>query len=123
MGSADIQAKIKRGLAKAVSKTGSLSSDKIYLVSETRTGGDGVTPPTITSTDILLVNAVFKSYDASMIDTEILTGDRMLVSDNSVAIKQGDKIKEGSKEYVVISVDIKSPTSDRLAYISQVREL
>lgn len=123
MGSADIQAKIKRGLAKAVNKTGSLASDKIYLVSEIRTGGDGVTPPTITSADILLVNAIFKSYDASMIDTEILTGDRMLVSDDSVAIKQGDKIKEGSKEYVVVNVDIKSPTSDRLAYISQVREL
>lgn len=122
MGSANIRAKVQRGLARAVNKTGSSSSDAVYLVSEVRGVGDGVNPPPINESNVLLVNAIFKSYDATMLDTNILAGDRMLVSDHTVEIKQGYTISQGSKKYIVIAVDIKSPTSDVLVYISQLRE-
>ena len=122
MGSSSIQAKIKKGLSRAINKTGSSSSELVYLVSESRVGGDGVTPPTITKANVLLKDAIFKSYDASMLDTNILIGDRMLVSNNDLQIVQGYTISQGSKEYIVIDVDIKAPTSDTLVYISQLRE-
>ena len=51
----------------------------------------------------------------------ILVGDRQLVSNSDVVISQGDTIKQGTKEYTVIGVDVKAPTSDILAYIAQVR--
>ena len=51
----------------------------------------------------------------------ILAGDRRLISNSEVAIKQGDEIKQGRLSYVVVNVDIKAPTSDVLVYISQVR--
>jgi hypothetical protein len=121
MGSANIQAKIKKGLAKAVSKTGSNASELVYLVKEVKTSGDPISPPTITKTDILLKNAIFKSFDKSVISENILTGDRMLVSDNTVEIKQGFTIKQGGVEYIVVDVDIKAPTSDILVYISHLR--
>tara|TARA_R110002096_G_scaffold59922_1_gene149980 strand:+ start:342 stop:713 length:372 start_codon:yes stop_codon:yes gene_type:complete len=121
MGSANIQAKIKRGLSKAVSKTGSATSELVYLVSESTTDGTPLTPGTTTTTNILLPNAIFKEYDAKTVDVNILAGDRSLVCDNVTAIKQGDTIQQGASFYIVIDVDIKAPTSDVLAYIAQVR--
>lgn len=122
MGSLNIQSKIKKGLSKAINKTGSSSSELVYLVSESRVGGDGVTPPAITKSNVLLKDAIFKSYDASMLDTNILAGDRMMVSNSDVEIVQGYTISQGSKKYIVVDVDIKAPTSDTLVYISQLRE-
>ena len=61
MGSANIQAKIRRGLAKAINKTGSDTINKVFLVRETRTGGTPLDAPTITSVDIELVDAIFRS--------------------------------------------------------------
>jgi len=122
MGSANIQAKIKKGLAKAINKTGSSSSELVYLVQKTNSGGN--TPidlPVVVETDVLLKNAIFKSYDKSLLGANIVAGDRELVSDDSVAIKEGDTIKQGTTKYIVISSDIKAPTSDVLVYISQVR--
>lgn len=122
MGSANIQAKIKKGLAKAVNKTGSINSDLVYLVQKTNTGGNTpIDPPVITETNVLLKNAIFKSYDKKLIGANIVAGDRELVSDDSVPIKTGDTIKQGSTKYIVISSDIKAPTSDALVYLSQVR--
>ena len=123
MAAFDIQAKIKKGLARAVNKTGSPTSDLVYLMQQTVSGGD--TPldtPTVTVTPVLLVNAIFKSYEKELIGGNIVAGDRELVSDNAVEIKAGDTIKQGANEFVVIDVDIKAPTSDVLAYISQVRQ-
>ena len=121
MGATNIQAKIRSGLAKAINKTGSTSSELVYLVSEQRTGGTPATPPVIVTTDVLLVDAIFQSFDTENIDGDILSGDRKLVSNSDVVIEQGNTIKQGTKEYIVVSVDIKAPTSDVLAYISQVR--
>lgn len=123
MAAIDIQAKIKKGLARAVNKTGSSASDLVYLMQKTVSGGD--TPldtPTVTVTPVLLVNAIFKSYEKELIGGNIVAGDRELVSDNAVEIKVGDTIKQGANEFLVIDVDIKAPTSDVLAYISQVRQ-
>jgi hypothetical protein len=116
-----IQAKIKKGLAKAVSKTGSASSDLVYLVSKATTSGTPLAPGATTSTNVLLPNAIFKSYDALTVNSNILSGDRQLVCDNVTAIKQGDVIQQGTSFYIVIDIDIKAPTSDVLVYIAQVR--
>lgn len=122
MGSANIQAKIKKGLAKAINKTGSSSSDLVYLITLAITGGD--TPLVAASaveTPVLLVDAIFKSFDDTQFAGEIDAGDRMLVSNSDVVVTVGDIIEEGSTRYIVIAQDIKAPTSDVLVYISQVR--
>lgn len=121
MSSASIQAKIKKGLAKAQFKTGSSNSDIVYLVKTTVTAGTPLAPDVTTTEKTELKNAIFKSYDAKLVDINILAGDRQLVCDNATVIKQGDIINQGSVNYLVISVDIKAPTSDLLAYIAQVR--
>lgn len=122
MGSANIQAKIKKGLAKAVDKTGSANSELVYLVQKTNTGGNTpIDPPVTTETLIELVNAIFKNYDTSLIGGNIVAGDRMLVSDNTVLISVGDIIRQGTTNYVVIDLGKAAPTSDVLAYFPQVR--
>jgi hypothetical protein len=131
MSSANIQAKIKKGLAKAVSKTGSASSEKVYHVSKCQTGNTPLntgatingkyskfsTKETLTE----LVNAVFIEFDKSVADIDIMAGDRLLVSDNDVDIKQNDIIRQGATNYIVIEVDKVSPTSDVLVYKSRLR--
>jgi hypothetical protein len=122
MGSSNIQAKIKRGLAKAIAKTGSSTSELVYLVSKTVTGGDTpLSPATETETKILLPNAIFQTLDAKLFAGDILATDRQLVSDNTVVIQQGDIIEEGTTRYMVMEQDVKAPTSDVLAYISLLR--
>jgi len=122
MSSATIKARIAAGLARAVSATGSATSEKVYLVSKTNTGGNTpINPPVISETDVELVDALFKSYDQGMFSATIQAGDRQLVSQHSVEIKTGDTIKQGSALFTVVSVDVKSPTSDTLLYISQLR--
>ena len=123
MTSAYIQGRIKRGLAKAINKTGSPSIEKVYLMKKTVVGGD--TPldtPTVTVTPVLLVDAIFKSYDKELIGGNIVAGDRELVSNNNVEIQTGDIIKQGNDEFIVIDVRVKAPTSDVLCYIAQVRQ-
>ena len=121
MGSANIQAKIKKGLAKAVNKTGSSNSELVYLVSKSVTAGSPLSPGTTTENNILLVDAIFQSYDQRLVNANIKAGDRLLVSNNDVAISVGNVIKQGSTKYIVIDVDNVSPTSDTLVYKSQVR--
>jgi hypothetical protein len=121
MGSANIQAKVKKGLAKAVKKTGSVNSDKVYLVSKSTTAGNPLSPGVTTSTSTELTNAIFVDYDATMFNINILAGDRKLACDNVTIIKQGDEITQGSTSYIVISLGIVAPTSDVLAYMPQVR--
>jgi len=121
MGSANIQAKIKRGLAKAINKTGSSSSEKVYIVKESGGNNDPLNPVTPTAQTLELVNAIFTEYDTNSIDGNIQAGDRKLVSNNDVPVVIGETITQGSTSYIVIDVDTKAPTSDVLAYISQVR--
>lgn len=122
MTSANIRAKIQKGLAKAINKTGSSSSDKIYLIQKTVTGGDTpLSPATETETKVLLVNAMFKSFDKDQFSGGIQAGDRMLVSDYNVPVSNGDIIEEGDTRYIVVNQGVKAPTSDTLVYISQVR--
>lgn len=121
MGSADIRAKIARGMKKAVNKTGSSASDLVYLISKSSTPSTPLTPGTVTETPILLKDAIFKSYDKSLQDDNIKRGDRELVSQYKVPIKTGDEIQQGSTRYLVINVDERAPTSDTLIYFAQCR--
>lgn len=120
MGSANIQAKIKRGLAKAINKTGSSSSELVYLVKKSG-GGTPVNPLPVTEEKTLLVDAIFKNYEQGLTDTSIKAGDRQLVANNDVKISTNDIIEQGSTRYIVIDVDEVAPTSDVLAYFCQVR--
>ncbi len=131
MGSSNIINKVKKGLAKAVNKTGSSSSEKVFLIQAldgpvfntcTRTKNTPLSESNKIENPIELVDAIFKTYNKTFIDNEnILAGDRLLVSNADVPIKQGDSIRQGSINYYVVSVDEKSPTSDTLLYISQLR--
>lgn len=121
MSSADIQAKIKRGLAKAVNRTGSANSELVYMTRLINTGNP-LSPASTTSTPVLLVNAIFKTFDKKYTDIDIRAGDRELVSDSDVTIQQGDIITQGTTTYKVISIDYRAPTSDPLVNFSQVRK-
>jgi len=121
MGSTNIQAKVKRGLAKAINKTGSSTSEKVYIVKESGGNNDPLNPVTPTAQTLELVSAIFTEYDTNSIDGNIQAGDRKLVSNNDVPVVIGETITQGSTSYIVIDVDTKAPTSDVLAYISQVR--
>lgn len=121
MGSADIRAKIARGMKKAVNKTGSSASELVYLISKSSTPGTPLTPGSVTEAPILLKDAIFKSYDKSLQDDNIKRGDRELVSQYEVPIKAGDEIQQGSTRYLVINVDERAPTSDTLIYFAQCR--
>ena len=122
MGSANIQAKIRKGLAKAIAKTGSASSEKVFLIKMINTGGNTpIDPPITTETPIELVNAIFKEYNQSLIGGNIVAGDRQLVCDNTVAISVGDTIEQGITRYTVIDLGQSAPTSDVLVYMPQVR--
>ncbi|MCP4493126.1 MAG: hypothetical protein GY820_38380 [Gammaproteobacteria bacterium] len=124
MSSTSIRSKVKAGLAKAVIATGSSSADTVYKVIYTNTGGD--TPidlPSFAESATELPNAIFKSYKTAEFNDNIRKGDKILVSDDTVSISEGDTIRQGSTDYAVISTDTKAPTSDVLVYISQVREL
>ncbi|MCP4321424.1 MAG: hypothetical protein GY787_06170 [Alteromonadales bacterium] len=115
--------RITRGLAKDIKKTASPIIKKVYLMQKTVVGGE--TPldtPAVTVTPVLLVDAIFKSYDKELIGGNIVAGDRELVSNNDVEIQTGDIIKQGNDEFIVIDVDVKAPTSDVLCYIAQVRQ-
>ena len=121
MGSAQIQKKIKAGLARAQKKTGSASSEKVYLVKTTTTATSPISGGVTTTTTTELVNAIFIDYDARVFDINILAGDRKLVCDNVNIIAQGDEITQGSSTYIVINTSIVAPTSDVLVYMPQVR--
>lgn len=121
MSAAQIQKRIKAGLKRAQIKTGSTTSDKVYLVSSTATAGTPINPVIKTSVNVELVNAIFIDYDAKLFDINILAGDRKLICDNVNVVKQGDTITQGALTYYVVSIDVIAPTSDILAYIPQVR--
>ena len=121
MSGAQIQKRIRAGLKRAQSKTGSASSDKVYLIKRTTTAGTPLSPGVTTTTNVELVNAIFIDYDAKMFDINILAGDRRLICDNVNIVKQGDEISQGDSVYIVISLGIIAPTSDVLAYMPQVR--
>ena len=121
MSAAQIQKRIKAGLKRAQIKTGSPTSDKVYLVKKSTTSGTPINPGTTTTSTVELVNAIFIDYDAKYFDINILAGDRKLICDNVNIIKQGDTITQGALTYYVVSINVIAPTSDTLAYIPQVR--
>lgn len=121
MSSASIQAKIKAGLSRAVTRTGSSVVDKVYLVVESGGSIDPITPVAPTKANVELVNAVFTAYDIRLVGANIRAGDRQLISDDSVIITVGATIKQGTVNYIVIGTTSVSPTSDVLLYKSQLR--
>jgi hypothetical protein len=122
MAGVDIQAKVRSGLAKAINKTGSASSDLVYKIKRNSSGGSPLNPIAPAKEQILLVDAIFKSYNETQVDqTLIQSGDRQMVTNGDVLISVGDKIQVGSKLLIVVTVDVKEPAGVPLAYISQVR--
>ena len=121
MSAAQIQKRIKAGLKRAQIKTGSPTSDKVYLVKKSTTSGTPINPGTTTTSTVELVNAIFIDYDAKLFDINILAGDRKLICDNVNVVKQGDTITQGALKYYVVSISVIAPTSDTLAYLPQVR--
>ena len=121
MSASSIQAKYKKMLSKAAAIAGSDASEKVYLVKSTTVGGDPFGGGTTTDTNILLVNAIFKSYDARLFGGTMLASDRALACDGDIVIKQGDTIKQGLAIYTVEAIDIKAPASEVLAYILMLR--
>jgi hypothetical protein len=121
MSSNQLRAKIAKGLKKAVIKTGSNNSEPVYLVGKSTTGGTPLNPGVVIKTKILLKDAIFKEYGKTLNDKNIQQGDRLLVSQYDVPIKQGDKIQQSDTIYMVVSVEEKAPTSDVLIYFSQLR--
>ena len=122
MAGVDIQAKVKRGLAKAVNKTG--SGDLVFLVRETQSGGTPINPPIITTERILLVNAIFKNININqMTNSLIQQGDRELISDSDVELKLNDKIEQGARKMYIISNDPVEPAGVVLVYKTVVRDM
>ena len=122
MAGVDIQAKVKRGLSKAVNKTG--SGELVYLVRETQTGGTPISPPVITTERILLVNAIFKNIKINqMTNTLIQAGDRALVSSSDVVLQLSDKIEQGSRKMIIVSNEPVEPAGVILVHKSIVRDM
>ena len=123
MSSTGIRNRIKSGLAKAIGKVGSGTSQLIYRVTYTNTGGvTPLNPPVNSEVLTKFTNAIFKSYTSGEFGSNTRAGDKTLVSDSDVVITEGDLIKQGTTYFDVVSVDTKAPTSDALVYISQVRQ-
>jgi hypothetical protein len=121
MSSSQIQKRIQAGLKRAQKKTGSVTSDKVYLVVESGGNNDPLNPIAPTKSNVELTNAIFINYDAKLFSSTILAGDRKLICDNVNMVKQGDVIIQGVLTYVVVGMEIIAPTSDTLAYMPQVR--
>lgn len=125
MGANSVAAKVSRGLARANVKVGAEDSPIVSLVRVTVTGGGNnpFDPPVTTTENIELVNAIFKSIDKSSIDNDLIKdGDRELVCDGAVEIKQGEVIETSAGEsFIVISVSVSSPYGIPLAYKPIVR--
>ncbi|MCJ8293394.1 MAG: hypothetical protein MJK15_03225 [Colwellia sp.] len=122
MSAAQIQARVKRMLARAVERTGSSSSEKVFLVTKTTTGTSPLNTGVETETETELVNAIFAEYSIDLIGGNIKAGDRILLSDSDVLVSVGDSIKQGTSLYIVMAgVDRVELTSDNLMYQSQVR--
>ena len=122
MAGVDIQAKVKAGLAKATNAVG--SGDLIYLVRETQTGGTPISPPTITTERILLVNAIFKEIKISQFTNSLIQqGDRRLVCGPDVVLRLNDKIEQGTRKMYVVDVGTVEPSGVVLVYKPVVRDM
>ena len=122
MAGVDIQAKVRAGLSKAIAATSSATADLVYVVKTSTTAGTPINPGVTTETDVLLVNAIFKSFNRNLIDgTLIQDGDRQLVCNGDVELIQNEVIKVGGDRYYIVGVDVKNPSGVPLAYIAQVR--
>ena len=125
MAGVDIQAKIRKGLKRAVNKTGSASSDLIYLIEIVGGGGTPSAPIAPTENPVLLVDAIFKSIDqtnsSGQFDDLIESGDRMLVTNGDVLMKPNSFVQVGADRFFVVDVDVKNPAGVPLAYICLVR--
>ena len=121
MSGASIADKVKKGLRKANAATGE-NPNPIYKEVKVLTGGDGITPPTETITDVPLVDAIFQSYDQKNIDgTLIQAGDRLIVCNGDVLLETNDFIKEDGVRYLVVAPEIVKPSGVVIAVKAFVR--
>ncbi len=122
MAGVDVAAKIKKGLAKVNVKLG--SGELVYLVRETTSGGTPISPPTVITETILLLNAVLKTIKLNqMTNTLIQEGDRELITDSDVEINVNDKIIQGNRKMTVVSAEPVIPIGAVLVYKCVVRDL
>lgn len=120
MAGSDIAAKVKAGLAKAqaaVSDGKNLVEIEIETLVRDPINGDQVTSEWQTLTD-----AIFKSYNKNQIDgVNVLAGDRQLVANGDIEIKQGAKVRAYGENYIIVDIDFKKPSDVLLAQICQCR--
>lgn len=114
MSGADIQAKVKAGLAKATAAVG--SGELVYLVKKTSTGGTPLAPATVTTEEFLLENAIFKSINVNQFsDSAVVDGDRYLIASSDVEVSVNDIIRQGDDYMIVISTKSPKPSGVLLA--------
>ena len=121
MAGIDIQERVKVGLARAIDRTGGNPAQVVILIRKTG-GGTPENPTPVIDTAVPLVDAVVSGYDNTNFDQSLIqTGDRKLVTNGNVEIKQNDTVSIDDDYFIVISVDVKNPAGVPLAYISQLR--
>ena len=121
MSGADIQSRIKAGLARANVKTGN-GTNLIILNQKSTTAGNPVNPGVTTVTQITLIDAILTSYTGSQIDNDLIVkGDKKLISNSDTLITVNDEIIVNGVKHIVVDTDAKNPSNVPLVYISQLR--
>lgn len=124
MSGAEIQSRIKAGLARAVARTGGNPAQLVLKIEKTGAGGTPQNPTPVTKVSVPLVDAVVSSYTDSNLDQSLIeSGDRKLICGPDVAIYQNDAIKVDDEEFIVVGVDVKNPAGVVLMYIAQIRSV
>ncbi len=121
MSGADIDRDVKEMLRDGNNFVGP-NPNPIYKEVKVLMGGDGITPPTETITDVPLVDAIFQSYDQKNIDgTLIQAGDRLIACNGDVELTAKDFIKEAGVRYMVVTSETINPAGVVLAVKAFVR--
>lgn len=117
----DIQAKIKKGLAKVTEKLG--SGELIYLVKATVSTGNPLSPGAVSSENVLLKDAVLRVIKVNQFsNSSAIDGDKELVIGCDVIVKVGDVVTQGASKMAIKTVNYIKPSGVLLAQKCIVRE-
>lgn len=117
-----IRKEVQKGLAIAASIAGGSGAPLVYHIKTTKTGGSPIAEPTVTTEEILLPNAVFTKIKTSLIDgTLIKKGDMSLSADYNAVLEVGDTIRQGDRQFIVVTTDPVAPFGTSLARKCVVR--
>lgn len=126
MSAGSIRKKIAAGMKKAVAAVGD-GQVEFYLKRTDRAVSSLTEKSTPVDSHTKLSDAVLQPYNLSLINgTSIISGDRELVAQSDVELKQGDYIEERRlgmvvTQYVVIAIEDVSPIGATLIYRAQLR--